>query len=67
MDFEPISETLYFEPCQTSSCINVSTIMDGCVVELMKNFSVNLQYLGKENIVLDPPRANIGIIDNDGE
>ncbi|CAI8041944.1 Extracellular matrix protein FRAS1, partial [Geodia barretti] len=65
-DYEPLNnKKLYFEPCQTKSCINISTIEDGCVVELVKNFTVMLRRDAVDGIKIAPSEASIVIHDSD--
>ncbi|CAI8013443.1 FRAS1-related extracellular matrix protein 2 [Geodia barretti] len=64
-DYEPLNEKLYFAPCQTRSCINISTIEDGCVVELVKNFTVMLRRDAFDGIKIEPSAASVGIHDSD--
>ena len=67
MDYEPLNKKLYFTLCQTRSCINISTIEDGCVVELVKNFTVMLRRDAFDGIKIEPSEASVGINDSDGE
>ena len=58
-----------FAPCDKKSCVNISTILDGCVVEKDKNFTVSLVMFQPQDdrIRLGSDSGVVTIKDNDGK
>ena len=68
-DYQERHGLMIFAPCDKLSCVNITTIDDGCVVEKDETFTVSLELLQPRNdrIRMEPDSGVVTIKDNDGK
>ena len=66
-DYGTVSNTLTFAACQRSRCVDIS-IFDDLKVESEESFGIGLRRLSEldSRITINPSRATVTIIDDDG-
>ena len=59
---------LVFEPCQKTSCTNITILQDGCILEREKQFMLllNVDRNNIDGILIDIPAGSVVITDDDG-